>query len=57
VAHDPLFQCKALQVGNVFSEEMPNARIRSLALYEIHGFKEIVNNQMDKAQSIIGGRS
>lgn len=49
VAHDHLFQFKAIQAGNVFIEETANERIRSLALYEIHVFKEIVRNRMDQA--------
>jgi hypothetical protein len=57
VAHNPLFQFKTLPADNMFIEETPNEPIRSLALYEIHVCKEIVNNRRDKAQSIIGGRS
>src|SRR5262249_7045015 len=40
VAHDHLFQFKAMQAGRVFIEETPNEHVRSLALYEIQVFKE-----------------
>ena len=48
VAHDHLFQFKAMQEGSVFIEVTPNERIRNLSLYEIHVFKEIVKNRMNK---------
>ncbi len=48
VAHNRLFQFKAMQAGHVFIEETPNEHIRSLALYEIYVFKEMVKHRMDE---------
>jgi hypothetical protein len=48
VAHDHLFQFKAMQAGRVFIEETPNEHVRSLALYEIQVFKEMVQDRMNE---------
>ena len=48
VAHDSLFQFKEMHEGKVFVEERPNERTRSLALYEIHVFKEIAKNSLQE---------
>jgi hypothetical protein len=46
VAHDHLFQCKAVQDGKVLVEETTNERARSLALYEIQTFKAMMKRCM-----------
>lgn len=48
VAHDHLFQLKAMHTLPACIEETPNEHIRNLALYEIHVFKEIVKHRMDE---------
>jgi hypothetical protein len=47
VAHDYLFQFKARRDGTIYVEETTNETARSLALYEIHTFKEIMMHRMD----------
>jgi hypothetical protein len=48
VAHDNLFQFKARHKDTVYVEETTHETARSLALYEIHAFKNIVKRQMDE---------
>ena len=47
VAHEHLFQLKTVQDGKVLVEETTNETARSLALYEIHTFKEIMRHRME----------
>jgi hypothetical protein len=46
VAHDYLFQFKAMQDGKVLVEETTNETARCLALYEIQTFKAMLERCM-----------
>lgn len=46
VAHDHLFQFDTMSNGKVFVKETPQMNIRSLALYELYVFKELLKQKI-----------